>query len=158
MYSFPYLEPVCCSMSGSNCCLLTCIQISQEAGKMVWYSHLLKNFTQFFVTHTVKGFEVVNKAVVDVLWIWELDYKESWVPKYWYFWTVVLEKTLESPLDSKDIKPVNPKENQPWIPLEGLMLMFQYFGHLMRRTDSLEKILMLGKIESGRRRGWQRMK
>ena len=65
--------------------------------------------------HTVKGFGVVNKAVVDALGMWELDYKESWVPKSWYFWTVVLEKTLESPLDCKKIKPVNPKGNQSWI-------------------------------------------
>ena len=64
-YSFPNLEPVCCSMSGSNCCFLTCIQISQEAGQVVWYSHLL-NFPQFVVIHTVKGFSIVNKAVVDV--------------------------------------------------------------------------------------------
>ena len=65
MYSFPNLEPVHCSMSGSNCCFLTCIQISHEAGKMVWYSHLLKNFPQFVVIHTVKGFSIVNKAEVD---------------------------------------------------------------------------------------------
>ena len=64
MYSFSYLEPVCCSMSSSNCCFLTCIQISQEADKVVWYSHLLKNFPQFVVIHTVKGFGVVNKADV----------------------------------------------------------------------------------------------
>ena len=66
MYFFPDLEPVCCSMSSSNCCLLTCIQISQEAGKVVWCSHLLKNFPQFVVIHTVKGFGIVNKAEVDV--------------------------------------------------------------------------------------------
>ena len=66
MYSFPNLEPVYCSMSGSNCCFLTCIQISQEAGKVVWYSHLLKNFPQFVVIHTVKGFGVVNETEVDV--------------------------------------------------------------------------------------------
>ena len=90
--------------------------------------------------------------------MWELDHKEGWVPKKWCFWTVVLEKTLESPLDSKDIKPVNPKENQPWIPLEGLMLKFQYFGHLMQRTNSLEKTLMLGKSESRRGSGQQRMR
>ena len=65
MYSFPNLEPVCCYMSGYNCCLLTCIQASQEAGKMVWYSHILKNFPQFVVIHTVKGFHVVNKAERD---------------------------------------------------------------------------------------------
>ena len=66
MYSFPNFEPICCYMSGSNCCFLTCMQISQEAGKVVWYSHLLKNFPQFFVIYTVKGFSVVNKAEVDV--------------------------------------------------------------------------------------------
>ena len=66
MYSFSYLEPVCCSMSGSNCFFLTCIEISHEAGKVFWYSHLWKNFPQFSVIHTVKGFGVVNKAVVDV--------------------------------------------------------------------------------------------
>ena len=66
MYSFPYLEPVCCSMSISNCCFLTCVQISQEADKVVWYSHLLKNFPEFVVIYTVKGFGVVNKAEVDV--------------------------------------------------------------------------------------------
>ena len=65
MHSFPNLEPVRCSLSGSNHCFLTCIQISQEAGKVVWYSHLFKNFPQFVVIHTVKGFGVVNKAEVD---------------------------------------------------------------------------------------------
>ena len=65
-YSFPYFEPVCCSMSGSNCCFLTCIHISQEAGHVVWYSHFLKNFPQFVVIHTVKGFGIVNKVEKDV--------------------------------------------------------------------------------------------
>ena len=66
MYSFSYLEPVCCSMSHSNCCFLTCIQISQEAGQVFWYSHLFQNFIQFIVIHTVKGFGLVNKAEIDV--------------------------------------------------------------------------------------------
>ena len=66
MYSFPNLEPVCCSMSSSNFCFLTCIQISQGAGQVVWYSHHLKNFPQFIVIHTVKGFGIVNKAEIDV--------------------------------------------------------------------------------------------
>ena len=57
-------ETICCSMSGPNCCFLTCLQISQEAGQVVWYSHLLKNFTQFAVIHTVKGFDIVNEADV----------------------------------------------------------------------------------------------
>ena len=65
MYFFPNLEPIHCSMPGSNCSFLTCIQISQEAGKVVWYSHLLKNFPQCIVIHTVKGFGIVNKAEVD---------------------------------------------------------------------------------------------
>ena len=65
-YPFPDLEPVCCSMSSSNCCFLTCIQISQEAGQVVWYSHLLKSFRQFIVIHTVKGFGIVNKAEIHV--------------------------------------------------------------------------------------------
>ena len=70
MYSLvillPNLEPVCCSMSSSNCFFLTCIQISQEADKVVWYSHLFQNVPQFVVIHTVKGFDVVNKAEIDV--------------------------------------------------------------------------------------------
>ena len=93
--------------------------------------------------------------------MWELDYKEScWVLKNWYFWTVVLEKTLESPLDCKESQPVHPKGNQSWMSLEGLMLKLklQYFGYLMWRTDSSAKTLMLGEIEGGRRSGWQRMR
>ena len=66
-YSFSYLEPVCCSMSSSDCCFLTCIQVSQEAGQVVWYSHLFQNFPQFIVIHTVKDFGIVNKAEIDVL-------------------------------------------------------------------------------------------
>ena len=95
-----------------------------------------------------------------------MDVREGWKSKNWCFQTVVLEKTLESPLDSKEIKPVNSKGNQPWISglsqysLERWMLTLkpQYFGHLMRRADSLEKTLMLGKIEGMRRRGRQRMR
>ena len=94
------------------------------------------------------------------VWMWELDYKESWVPKNWCFWTVVLEKTLESPLDCKEIQPVHSEGDQPWISLEGMMLKLklQYFGHLMRRVDSLERTLMLGGIGGRRRRGRQRMR
>ena len=65
MYSFPNFEPVHCSMSGSNCCFLTYIQVSQETGKVVWYSHVFKNF-QVVVIHTIKGFSIVNEAEVDV--------------------------------------------------------------------------------------------
>ena len=86
--------------------------------------------------------------------------KKSWALKNWCFWTVVLEKTLESPLDCKEIQPVHPKGISPEYPLAGLMLKLklQYFGHLMQRTNSSEKALMLGKPEGGRRRGQQRMR
>ena len=92
-------------------------------------------------------------------WIWELEHIEGWAPKNWRFWTVVLEKTLESPLQSKEIKPVNLKEINPEYSLKGLMLELQSFGHPMWRSDSVEKILILGKIEGRRRRRrWQRMR
>jgi len=68
LYSFPNLEPIHCSMSSSNCCFLTCIQVFQEAGKVVWYSHLLKYFPQFVVIHTVKGFSIVSEAEVGFFW------------------------------------------------------------------------------------------
>ena len=86
------------------------------------------------------------------MWLWAL--------KNWCFWTVVLEKTLESPLDCKKIQPVHPKGDQSEYSLEGLMLKvkLQYFGHLMWKTNSLEKTLMLGKIEGGRRRGREKMR
>ena len=84
--------------------------------------------------------------------MWELDCEKCWVSKNWCFWTVVLEKTLESPLDYKEIS--------PGCSLEGLMLKLklQYFGHLMRRVDSLEKTLILRRIGGRRIRGWQRMR
>ena len=64
-YTFSHLEPVCCSMSSSNYCFLTCIPDFQEAGQVVWYSHLLLNFPQFILIHTVKGFGIVNKTGID---------------------------------------------------------------------------------------------
>ena len=89
--------------------------------------------------------------------MWELDYKESWAMKNYFFWTVVFEKTLESPLDcnQSSLKEISPKYS-----LEGQMLKLKllYFGHLIWRTDSFEKTLMLGKIEGRRRRGRQRMR
>ena len=93
------------------------------------------------------------------VWMWELDYKESWVPKNCCFWTVVLEKTLESLLDCKETQPVHP-EDQCWVFIrrtdveaESLILW-----HLMKRADSFEKTLMLGKMEGRRKRQWQRMR
>ena len=95
------------------------------------------------------------------VWMWDLDHKESWVPETWCFWTVVLcEKTLESPLDCKEIKPVHPKGDQSWIFIGRTDAEAEapHLGHLMWSTDSLEKTLMLGKIEGRRRRGWLRMR
>ena len=95
------------------------------------------------------------------VWMWDLDYKESWVPKNWCFWTVVLEKTLESPFDCKEIQAVHPKWDQSWIVHWKDWCWSwnsQYLGHLIQRTDSFEKALMLGKIEGGRKRGQQRLR
>ena len=87
--------------------------------------------------------------------MWELDYKQSWVLKNWCFWTVVLEKTLESPLDCKEIQPVHPKGDQSWI----------FIGRIDAEAETpilwppdVEKTVMLGKMEGGRRREWQRMR
>ena len=95
-----------------------------------------------------------------VMYGWKWDYKESWALKNWCFWTVMLEKILESPLDCKEIKPVNPKGNQSWILIGRTDTEAETpnFGHLMWRTDFLGKTLMLGKIEGRRRRGGQRMR
>ena len=95
--------------------------------------------------------------------MWELEYKESWAPKNWCFWTVVLEKTHESlgvPWTARRLNQSILKEISPEYLLERLMLKlkFQYFGHLIKRTNSFRKSLMLGKIEGGMRRGWQRMR
>ena len=95
----------------------------------------------------------IVKAMIFPVRMWKLDYKESWASKNWCFWTVVLEKTLESSLDCKEIQPVHPKGDKSWVMFK---LKLQYFGHLMWRADS-EKTLMLGKTE-GKRRGWQRMR
>ena len=90
----------------------------------------------------------------------ELVRKEGWGLEHWCFRIVVLEKTLESALDSKEIKQVNPRGNQPWIFIgrTDAELKLQYFGHLMGRANSLENSLMLGKIEGTRRRGQQKMR
>ena len=91
-------------------------------------------------------------------WMWVLDHKEGRALKNWCFWTVVLEKTLRSRLDCKEIKPVNPKGNNPEFSLEEWMLKLQNSGQLLRRANSLEKTLMLGKTEGEKRRGQQRMR
>ena len=101
---------------------------------------------------------ITDSSTNSQVWMLELDYEESWAPKNWCFWTVVLEKTLRCPLDCKEIQPVHPEGNKSWIFIgkSDTEAKLQYFGHLMRRTDSLEKTLMLGKIEGRRRRGRER--
>ena len=92
--------------------------------------------------------------------MWELNHKESWAPKNWCFWTVVLEKTLESPLDCKELKPVNHKENQSWIFIQSTDTEVEtpILWTPEMRTDSLKKTLILGKVEGRKRRGWQKMR
>ena len=94
------------------------------------------------------------------VWMWELNYKESWAPKNWCLWSGMLEKILESPLDYREIQPVHPKGNQSriFIGRTDAEAETPIFGHLLWRTDSFEKTLMLRKIEGRRRRGWQMMR
>ena len=99
----------------------------------------------------VKGYGFSSGHV----WMWELDCEEGRAPKNWCFWTVVFEKTLESPLDCKEMQPVHPKgdPSRVFIGRTDAEAELQYFGHLMRRVDSLEKTLMLGGIGGRRKRG-----
>ena len=133
------------------------IHTSQLPKFMVYRQHI-KKLRHYFANKgpSSQGYGYSSGHV----WMWELDYKESWVPKNWCFWTVVLEKTLESPLDCKRSNQFILKQISPGCSLEGLMLKLklQYSGHLMQRADSFEKTLMLGKIEGRRKRGRQRMR
>ena len=118
----------------------------------------IKKQRHFFVNKgpSSQGYDFSSGHV----WKWKLDYKESWALKNWCFWTVVLEKTLESPWTARRPNQSILKELSPGCSFVGLMLKLklQYFGHLMRRADSFEMTLMLGKIEGRRRRGRQRMR
>ena len=121
------------------------------AKQETWVQSIFTRLFCFIVLCNVMFFSVVMYGC-------ELDYKESWVPKNWCFWTVVLEETLESPLDCKEIQPVHPKGNQSWIFIGRIdaEAELQYFGHLMWRADSLEKTLMLERLKAGEGddRGW----
>ena len=91
--------------------------------------------------------------------MWELDCEESWMPKIWRFWTVVLEKTLASPLKCKEIQPVHPRGNESWVLIGRTDVEAEIPIHWpFERVDSFEKTLILGKIEGRRRRGWQRLR
>ena len=132
-------------MSSSNCYFLTCIQVSQEAGQVVWYSHLFQNFPQFVVIHIVKVLGIVNKAEIDIFLELSCFFDDPANVGNLISGSSAFSKT------SLNIRKCS---------LEGLMLKLklQYFGHLMGRADSFEKTLMLGKIEGRRRRGQQRMR
>ena len=113
--------------------------------------HCLPEFAQIHV-YLVKG------MVFHHVWMWELDYKESWVQKNWCFWTVVLEKTLESPLDYKEIQPIHPKGNQSWIFIGRTEAETPILWPPNAKNWLFEKTLMLGKIYGWRRRGPQTMR
>ena len=151
MYSFSYLEPVCCPMSTSNCCFLTCIQTSQEEGHVVW-SHLSQNFPQFIVIHTVKGFGIVNKAEIDVFWnslafwmiqwmlaIWPLVplsfLKPAWTSGWSWFtycWSLAWRNLSISLLACEVSAIVRKFEHSLALPLFGIGMktdLFQSCGH-----------------------------
>ena len=90
--------------------------------------------------------------------MWEMDYKESWAPNNWWFWTVVLEKTLQSPLDCKEIKPVKPKGDQPWLFIGRTDAEIPILWPPNVKSQLIGKDLMLEKFQSKRRKGWQRMR
>ena len=144
---------------------LTWVHLKQWIGKQQFFvfPHLNRNITFAGKVETLLCWQRSVWSNLwffsSYVWLWELNHKESWALKNWHFWTVVLEKTLESPLDCKEIKPVNPKGNQPWIFIGGIDAEAEVpiLCHQMRRTDSFEKTLMLRKIEGGRR-GQQRMR
>ena len=123
---------------------------------ILWYLPFSVWLTSLSIlSRSIQGYGFSSSHV----WVWELDYKESWVQKNWCFWTVVLEKTLESPLDCKEIQPVHPKGDQSWlfigrtdVEAETPILWPPY-----AESYSFEKTLMLGKIEGRRKRGQQRM-
>ena len=131
---------------------------------LLFWRKTMTKFYNFFKSRDItllKKFSIIKTMIFSSchVWMWQLHHKEWWAMKNWWFWTVALDKTLESPLDFKEIHPVILKEINPEYSLEGLMLKLnlQYFGQLMWRTDSLEKTLLLGNIEGRRReddRGW----
>ena len=114
---------------------------------------LIWSFELILTTFCCQGYGLCGSHVQ----LWELDSKEGRAPKNWTFQTMVLGKILKNPLESKEMKPVNLKGDQSWI-LFGRTLKLQYFGHLMWTAESLEKTLILRKIEGRRRTGWQRMR
>ena len=141
-------ETVHCFKSGSNCCFLTCMQVSQEADKEVWYSHLFKNSPEFVVIHTViYGCES-----------WTIKKAERWRIDTFKLWC--WRRLLRVPWTARRSNQAILKEISPEYSLEGLMLKLklQDFGQVMRRTESFKKTQMLGKIEGRRIRGWQRMR
>ena len=139
-----------------KCNPLQCSSLENPRDTGAWWPAVTQGGTQLKqLSSSSQGYGFSSSHV----WMWELDYKESWAQKNWCFWTVVLEKTLESPLDWRYNQSIL-KEISPGCSLGGLMLKLklQYFDHLMLRADLFEKTLMLGKFEGRRRRGRQRMR
>ena len=130
------------------------IKVALKEGHAIFKIHICSKNQRHYFANKCPSSQSYGFSSSHV-WMWELGHEEGWAPKDWCFWTVVLEKTLESPLDCKEIQPVNLKGGQFWIFIGRTDAEAQYFGHLMGRTDSLEKTLMLGKIK-GKKWGWQR--
>ena len=119
-----------------------CVKIKHcKMTRMVWYLSTYKNIKKQRHYFVDKGLYSQSYGFsIGHVWMWELDCEEGWVPKNWCIRTVVLEKTLGSPLDCKEIQPLSPKENQPWMFIGRTDVEAKYFGHLMRRADSLERL------------------
>ena len=163
--------------SRRNMCLTACIPFTKNSIYTVLLLYLFREDSQSYLRCYICAavlilpqikYYFVNKGPSSQgygfssghVWMLELDYKESWALKNWFFWTVVLEKTLESLWTARRSNQSALKDISPGCSLEELMLKLklQYFGHLRQRADSLENTLILGKIESRRRRGLQRMR
>ena len=134
-----------------------CLLLGRKAMNSLDGALKSRDTTLLTKVHLVKAMDGLSSSHV---WIWELDRIEGWAPKNWCFWSMVLRRLLRVPCTARRSNQSILKEISSEYSLKGLLLKqkLQYFGHLMWRTDSLEKTLMLGKTEGRRRRGWQRMK
>ena len=141
----------------SHCALSTCHGLKSQ---LIYVHYCESRPTPFSSDSGRANTWSISNLLSDHVWMWELDYKESWALKNGCFWTVVLEKTLESPLDCKEIQPIHPKGDQSWVFIGRTDVEAEtpILWPPVQRADSLEKTLMLGKIEGRRRREQQRMR
>ena len=154
MADFPFLGSKI--TADCDCHEIRCLLFGRKAVANLDSILKSKDITLLTKVHIIKA--TVFPIVMYHVWMWELDCKEGWAPKKWSFWIVVLGTTLESPWSARRSSQAILKETNLEYSLEGLMLKPQYFSHLVQRTDSLKKIMMLRKTEGKRGRGWQRMR